>query len=67
MNEKEPALPSVPVKRLNLIVPLPVYEEIRRLAGLDGADPYDKPNVSAMARKLIWLGITQLRLEEGKC
>ena len=60
-------LPSVPIKRLNLIVPLPVYDEIRRLAVLGAADPYDPPNVSAMARKLIWLGIKQLRQEDGKC
>lgn len=63
-----PRLPTVPVKRLNLIVPAPVYEEIRRLAALEAADPYDTPNVSAMARKLLWLGILTLsRVEDNQC
>lgn len=65
MNDGSHKLPSVPVKRLNLIVPLPVYEEIQRLAALETADPYAKPNVSAMARKLLWLGLEQQqRLQE---
>jgi hypothetical protein len=57
MNNNQPKLPSVPIKRLNLIVPLPVYNEIQRLAAQETADPYEKPNISAMARKLLWVGL----------
>ena len=59
MNNTSTKLQSVPVKRLNLIIPQPVFEEIRRLAALETADPFAKPNVSAMARKLIWAGLQQ--------
>ena len=67
MNNKRRKLQSVPIKRLNLIVPLPVYEEIQRLAALETADPYDTPNVSDMARKLLWMGLRQTLGEESGC
>ena len=60
-------VPRLPVNRLSLAVPKPVYDEIMRFARKDVKDTLEKPNTSVTLRDLILRGLRQRRQEEREC
>lgn len=64
---RERTIPNIPVNRLSLAVPKPVYDEVLRFAHKDAEGTLEKPNVSITLRDLIWRGLLQRRAEECGC
>ena len=60
-------IPSIPVNRLSLAVPRPVYDEVIRFAHQDVEGTLERPNISVTLRDLIFRGLVQRRAEEVKC